>query len=259
VVVVIVVLVLAAVAVLLLCFFLKRKKSDKVAAAEEEDHEVKASPAEENSEAIEPPQEDAAEADPEAGESKKSKKKAKKKSKKSPRGEAEAGDSDGGDHSDGPEAADDAVAEEGTAQPAEGEGTHHHKKGSRAKKGGRAEADDKPKEARKDGEDANVIETEPILVTAALGQRSSVDVPFEAQLWTRADYEAHFEPKPAELWISSDRGVIEPGATELPFKLFFEPSSGDPLETTLIVTCDAFETHTRIQASVEKRRRRHGQ
>jgi hypothetical protein len=102
-----------------------------------------------------------------------------------------------------------------------------------------------------------VIENEEIQITSAVGERSSVTIPLEKQLWARRQIEAHFEPERTELWLSSAKAWVEPGACEFPFKLFFGPTESVSLQTTLIVSFGEFEVHVPIVASTEGGTRRH--
>jgi hypothetical protein len=106
-------------------------------------------------------------------------------------------------------------------------------------------------------EEARVVELDPVSIVATIGERSSQPIPFTEQIWTRRAYHAHFDPEQAGLWVSADRGWIEPGATEMPFKVLFEPSSGRTLESTLIVSFGAFEMRASITASTGEEPKRH--
>jgi hypothetical protein len=109
------------------------------------------------------------------------------------------------------------------------------------------------KTQKRDGAEAEevvrVVEMEPVRIVSALGGKANLALPFTEHLWARRRYHARLEPEHAELWISADKGSIEPGAREFPFALFFRPSDSHPLETTLVVEFGDFETRTRISAS----------
>jgi hypothetical protein len=104
-----------------------------------------------------------------------------------------------------------------------------------------------------------VIEEEAVNITSTVGVRATTAIPLKKKLWTRRQIRAHFEPEHAELWLSSNKASIEPGATEFPFTLFFEPTEAGSFAATLIVSFGDFEVHVPIYASTEgaRRRRRH--
>jgi hypothetical protein len=107
-------------------------------------------------------------------------------------------------------------------------------------------------------DDIEIIDGEPVRIVSAIGGRATIAIPFKKQLWARRQIRAHFAPEHAELWLSSDKGTIEPGASEFPFALFFGPTEVVSFETTLIVAFGDFEIHVPIVASTEgARRHRH--
>jgi hypothetical protein len=110
-----------------------------------------------------------------------------------------------------------------------------------------------------DGEDIEieVIEGECVRIVSTVGGRATVPVPFKKQLWSRRHFRAHFKPEVKGLWLSTEKGSIEPGARECPFALFFGPEEAGSFETTLIVSFGEFETHVPIVASTEGGARRH--
>jgi hypothetical protein len=119
----------------------------------------------------------------------------------------------------------------------------------------------KPKEKTVE-EKLEVFEGERVRIVSTIGQRATIAIPFPKQIWARRQFEARFEPEQSELWLSANKGWIEPGAREYPFVLYFEPSEAVTLETTLIVSFGEFETRTPIVASTEggaRRRHRHGE
>jgi hypothetical protein len=115
------------------------------------------------------------------------------------------------------------------------------------KKGAAAPAKEDDGEAG--GDQPRVVNCEAVRVVAARGSRTSISSAFTEKLWKHQSYKAQFEPELAGLWLSSNKGTIEPGATEYPFALFFEPSSNEPLETIMIVSFGDWETRTPILAS----------
>jgi hypothetical protein len=106
-----------------------------------------------------------------------------------------------------------------------------------------------------------VVRLPPVEISSAMGAQTSMSLPFTEQLWARLRYKAQLEPERPELWVSSTKGWMEPGATEFPFNLFFRPSSEKPLKATLLVSVGELETMTEIFASVaddgKKKHRRH--
>ena len=62
------------------------------------------------------------------------------------------------------------------------------------------------------------------------GGQVSADCPIHADLWQKKEYNAFFDPKMKEFWISQHRGVIEAGAKVFPFKVFFAPRDPRPIE-----------------------------
>jgi hypothetical protein len=103
----------------------------------------------------------------------------------------------------------------------------------------------------------DVIECEEVRVISAVAERTSIVIPFDQKLRARRQFRAHFDPEVDGLWVSADKGSIEPGALEYPFALFFEPKEAGVFETTLIVSLGEFETHVPIVASTQGGARRH--
>jgi hypothetical protein len=125
---------------------------------------------------------------------------------------------------------------------------------------GKAPRSRKPRKhsAKGDGDDVPVIEQEAVEVICAPGGRVTRRLPLTEVLWARRAYEATFDPQRPELWLSSDKGWCEPGATEFPFELFYQPTDDEEIETTLIVSFGTFKTVTTITAKGEKKKlRRH--
>jgi hypothetical protein len=102
-----------------------------------------------------------------------------------------------------------------------------------------------------------VIECEVVRIASALQGRSTVAIPFTKQLWGRRQFLAHFEPEVDGLWVSATQGVIEPGAVEFPFVLFFAPEEKGKWETTLTVSFGDFEARVPIVASTVRGKRHH--
>jgi hypothetical protein len=103
-----------------------------------------------------------------------------------------------------------------------------------------------------------VIQCEPVQIVSAIGGRATIAIPFKKQLWSRRQIRASFRPERAGLWLSADKGTIEPGAREFPFTLHFGPTEAVSFETTLVVSFGDFEMRVPIAASTqEARRRRH--
>jgi hypothetical protein len=111
--------------------------------------------------------------------------------------------------------------------------------------------------------DVRIVEVEPVRVVSSLGGKATLSVAMPEKLWARRRFEARFEPEHGELWLSTSKGWMEPGAVEMPFVLFFEPSSEEKLESTLIVDFGEFEVRARVVGSTgvdhTHRHRRHGE
>jgi hypothetical protein len=114
----------------------------------------------------------------------------------------------------------------------------------------------KPKEKTVE-EKLEVFEGERVRIVSTIGQRATIAIPFPKQIWARRQYDAHFESEQSELWLSANKGSVEPGAREYPFVLYFEPTEAKTIETTLIVSFSEFEIRTPIVASTEGGARRH--
>jgi hypothetical protein len=102
-----------------------------------------------------------------------------------------------------------------------------------------------------DGAGPEIVECEPVRIICAVGAKTNIALPFTRSLWGRRRYEARFEPEFPEVWVSTAKGWIEPGARELPFTIFFRPSGLQTLESKLIVSLSDFETHTKITAATD--------
>jgi hypothetical protein len=63
-------------------------------------------------------------------------------------------------------------------------------------------------------------------------------------------YVAFFEPKMKEYWLSQNKGVIEAGAKEFPFKVFFAPKDPRPTHTLLVVEMDDLEICVKVCGSI---------
>jgi hypothetical protein len=111
------------------------------------------------------------------------------------------------------------------------------------------------------GDGLRTITLEPVTMVAGVGDRSTQSIPFKEQIWTRQAYTAHLEPEHEGLWVSAARGFVDPGASEMPFNLFFEPKRVGSFDSTLVVLLGNFEIRVAVAASTgagdKKRHRKH--
>ena len=85
-----------------------------------------------------------------------------------------------------------------------------------------------------------------LTITVAPGHGSPV--PMNETLWAPRAYTAHFEPRiNSPFMTSSDKGTVEAGAKEMPFKVFFSPVLGKINEAVLVVDLgDGMVQHFKI-------------
>jgi hypothetical protein len=81
------------------------------------------------------------------------------------------------------------------------------------------------------------------------GGSISMSCPIREDLGQSKMYVAFFEPKIKEFWLSQNKGKIEAGAREFPFKVFFAPRDPRPVETLLAVELEEMEVTVKVCGS----------
>jgi hypothetical protein len=81
------------------------------------------------------------------------------------------------------------------------------------------------------------------------GGSVSTKCAIQEEFATDKKFEAFFEPKLKEFWLSRNKGVIPAGAKEFPFSIFFAPRDMRPNETLLIVECEDVEMCVKVCGS----------
>jgi hypothetical protein len=82
------------------------------------------------------------------------------------------------------------------------------------------------------------------------GGSTSSACPIKEELWETRRYHAFFEPKLKEFWLSQSKGIVNAGAKEFPFKVFFAPKDPRPIETLLVVEMEDMEVTVKVCGSI---------